>query len=142
VRNPNNYVISDDLFRALSTFNGLIGCNKDVVITGGDRASNDTRGAGPNSMHVRGLGLAADFHVPGQKHIVTANQALKSGLFGGVGWYEEGYRRPGEGPHVHVDLRTRAPGAGPAEWGYNTQGVEQRIPRVDVRFANNCECPP
>jgi RHS repeat-associated protein len=141
VLNPDNYSISDDVWQSLEDFNGLIGCNKDVIITGGDRLPTSTLGEGANSTHVRGL--AADIKVPGQRHIVTANQALKSGLFGGVGWYEEGYRGPnGEGPHTHVDLRRRAKNQGPAEWGYDAKGVYQRIPRVGVTFANNCECAP
>jgi len=64
-------------------------------------------------------GLAADICVPGQTHLQTANQASDSKLFGGVGWYEEGYRGPhGEGPHVHVDLRTKEI----ARWGWDKYG--------------------
>lgn len=58
--------------------------------------------------------LYNDLKVPGQIHLQTANQAAESGLFGGVGWYEEGYHGPrGEGEHVHVNLR----GYG-ARWGF------------------------
>jgi hypothetical protein len=66
--------------------------------------------------------LAADINVPGQLHLLTANQAAESGLFGGVGWYEEGYydpRDPKVGPHVHVDLRK-----GTFRWGHATSGRE------------------
>ena len=142
VLNPNKFPVSDDVWEVLEEFNGLIGCNKDVIITGGDRLATSRLGAGSNSTHVQGI--AADIRVPGQSHVVTANQALKSGLFGGVGWYEEGYRGPnGEGPHAHVDLRRRAKGQRPAEWGYDAKGVlYARIPSVATTFANNCECAP
>jgi len=102
------YPVSADVLEALWEFNRLIGCDKDVVITGGDRPSDRKIGSGGNSQHVRKR--AADIFVPGQLHIITANQAIKSGLFGGVGWYEEGYRGPNnEGPHTHVDLREKKP---------------------------------
>jgi hypothetical protein len=69
-------------------------------------------------MHVKNL--AADIAVPGQSNIATANQAAQSGLFGGIGWYEEGYRGSGgEGPHVHVDLRKYV-----ARWGFEASGYE------------------
>jgi RHS repeat-associated protein len=103
VLNPKGYPVSSDVMEALWEFNRLIGCDKDIVITGGDRPRGSKLGARDNSPHVRKL--AADIFVPGQLHLVTANQAIKSGLFGGVGWYEEGYRGPNnEGPHTHVDL--------------------------------------
>ena len=65
---------------------------------------------------------------------------LQSGLFGGVGWYEGGYRGPkGEGPHVHVDLRTE----GPARWGYRADGeyTKASIPFYTVTLnPNGCPC--
>jgi RHS repeat-associated protein len=114
VLNPDNYPISNKVFRALWKFNRYIGCDKDVVITGGNRP-NDTLG-------YHRLNLAADIKVPGQSHLLTANQASRSGLFGGVGWYQEGYRDPsikGSGPHVHVDL-----GPPNRRWGFDSNGIE------------------
>ena len=116
VLNPRNYPISPDVRRALEHFNTYIGADKDVLITGGDRPVSSRLGARGRSTHVQGI--AADVVVPGQAHSVTTYQAIESGLFGGVGWYEEGYRGPeGEGPHVHVDLRRV-----PATWGYDREG--------------------
>jgi uncharacterized protein YcbK (DUF882 family) len=116
VLNPDNFPIQPDVQQALENFNQQIGTNKDVVITGGDRPASSDLGASSASTHTEGI--AADIKVPGQTHLQTANQADKSGLFGGVGWYEEGYRGPhGEGPHVHVDLRE-----GTARWGYDKNG--------------------
>ena len=78
--------------------------------------------------------------VPGQLNIVTANEASQSGLFGGVGWYEEGYRGlNGEGPHTHVDLRQN----GPARWGFPAKGrpTHGYFPKYDVQLnPNNCGC--
>jgi hypothetical protein len=96
-------------------------------------------GAGSNSTHVKGL--AADIFVPGQQHIETGNQAIKCKMFGGIGWYQEGYTGPnGEGPHVHVDLRP-----GTALWGYYADGTETHgyIPPYPVHInpaASGCNC--
>jgi uncharacterized protein YcbK (DUF882 family) len=118
VLNPNNFSISPKVQLALERFNNYIGQNYDVVITGGNRPASSNLGAGASSTHVQGI--AADIIVPGQSHLQTANQAAESGFFGGVGWYEEGYRGPfGEGPHVHVDLRR-----GNARWGFSKTGEE------------------
>ena len=116
VLNPENYPISKEVHQSLEKFNEYIGSDKDVIITGGDRPSDSKIGA-PSSTHKRGL--AADIKVPGQSHLETANQASDSGIFGGVGWYEEGYHNPstGAGPHTHVDLRE-----GKARWGYDKEG--------------------
>jgi RHS repeat-associated protein len=123
VLNPQHYPISDIVLHALQEFNAYIGMDSDVVITGGNRRLDCNLGAGKKSTHVEGL--AADIYVPGQPHILTANQAKDSGIFCGIGWYEEGYRGPhGEGPHVHVDLREK-----PATWGYDWTGkYYRRIP--------------
>jgi RHS repeat-associated protein len=113
VKNPNNYPVSPKVLEALSKFNDYIGQDKDIVITGGDR---------PADPGTHGQELAADIKVPGQPHLQTANQASDSGMFGGVGWYEEGYRNPRDpkvGPHVHVDIRD-----GTARWGYDKTGRE------------------
>ncbi len=137
VLNPNGYIFADELFFKLWEFNRLIGCDRDVLITGGNRSSDSSLGSGKKSTHV--LGIAADILVIGQSHIYTANQAAESGLFSGIGWYEEGYRGPnGEGPHVHVDLRTD----GPARWGYSANGERQRgfFPKVNA-ILNSSECP-
>ncbi|RMG35887.1 MAG: hypothetical protein D6732_08935, partial [Methanobacteriota archaeon] len=117
VLNPNGYTVSADVMAALQKFNKFIGCDKDIVITGGNRPKNSKIGAGRTSTHTRGL--AADIKVPGQLHLQTANQAIQSGLFGGVGWYEEGFYDPRTkaGPHVHVDLRP-----GTARWGFDRTG--------------------
>jgi RHS repeat-associated protein len=118
VLNPNGFPVSGAVMGALQNFNKCIGCDKDVVVTGGDRPASSRLGAGSNSMHVRHL--AADIVVPGQLNILTANQAEQCGMFGGIGWYQEGYRGAnGEGPHVHVDLRS-----GKARWGYYADGRE------------------
>lgn len=117
VLNPRHYVVSDSVMRALNAFNRLIGCDRDILITGGDRPRSSVLGARSGSLHTRGL--AADIRVPGQRNLQTANQAARSGLFNGVGWYEEGYQgENGEGPHVHVDLRAGPP----ARWGYSASG--------------------
>lgn len=117
--NPPRAVISEDVLEAPRKFNQKIGCDKDIYITGGNRKPTSKLGAGSKSKHV--LGLAADVYVSGQSHLETANQALASGLFGGIGWYEEGYSGAnGEGPHVHVDVRTN----GPARWGFGKTGTE------------------
>jgi RHS repeat-associated protein len=112
VLNPKNYTVGDEILDALWDFNRYIGCDKDVVITGGNRP-NDTSGYHRTNQ-------AVDFYVPGQTHIVTANQVGRGGMFGRVGWYEEGYRDPntkGSGAHVHGDL-------GPANrrWGFDRNG--------------------
>ena len=63
---------------------------------------------------------AADIKVHGWPHLKTANEAERSELFGGIGWYEEGYRNPSDpksGPHLHVDLRD-----GQARWGFDKSG--------------------
>jgi RHS repeat-associated protein len=104
ILNPTRRPISAAVRRALEDFNACIGYDKDIAITSGDRPRSSPLGVGAASRHAQGI--AADFVVPGQAHSVTAYQAIASGLFGGVGWYEEGYRGPqNEGPHVHVDLR-------------------------------------
>jgi RHS repeat-associated protein len=113
VLNPNNYPVQPAVLKALESFNEYIGLCKDIVITGGDR---------PGDRLSHGQGLAADIRVPGEMHLLIANQAASSGLFGGVGWYEEGYfnpRDPKVGPHVHVDLRK-----GTYRWGYERSGKE------------------
>ena len=138
VLNPSGYPVSPDVMNALWDFNSLIGCNKDIVITGGDRKPDSKLGARSDSTHVQGI--AADITVPDQLNIVTANEASQSGLFGGVGWYEEGYRGPnGEGPHTHVDLRKN----GPARWGFPAKGrpTQGYFPNYEVQLnANNCGC--
>src|SRR5271157_2138528 len=139
VLNPNNYSVSGSVMGALQQFNKCIGCDKDVVITGGDRPPSATIGAGSNSTHVKHL--AADIVVPGQLNIVTANQAEQCGGFGGIGWYQEGYRGPkGEGPHVHLDLR-----GGTARWGYYADGRETHgsIPFAPTEInlsPSGCKC--
>ncbi len=106
VLNPHNYPVSEVVQQALEEFNTYIGLGNDIVIAGGNRRPDCNLGAGRKSTHVEGL--AADIYVPGQLHIITANRARDSGIFCGIGWYEEGYRGPhGEGPHVHVDLREK-----------------------------------
>ncbi|MBI3773004.1 MAG: hypothetical protein HY272_09930 [Gammaproteobacteria bacterium] len=138
VLNPNGWPVSPDVMNSLWEFNRLIGCNKDVVITGGDRSADSKLGAGSSSSHVQHI--AADIMVPGQSHLETANQAGQSGLFGGVGWYEEGYRGPnGEGPHTHVDLRKN----GPARWGHPRKGQAMHgyFPKYDVKLnPSTCGC--
>lgn len=125
VRNPDGYDVSPEVMHRLEEFSGRIG--KPVVITGGKRNAGSQLGAGKHSQHV--VGAAADFYVPGQEHLETANQAMESGLFNGVGWYEEGYRGPnGEGPHVHVDLRPLSPGEAIKQWGKTHGGADVRIP--------------
>jgi len=112
VLNPNNYPVSDDVMLRLRIFNLYIGCQFDIVITSGYRSS----GTGYHPKN-----LAADIYVPGQDHLTTANQAIRSGLFGGVGWYQEGWSDPsipGSGPHAHVDIRDM-PSYGPVVWGYD-----------------------
>ncbi|MBI3343676.1 MAG: VCBS repeat-containing protein [Gammaproteobacteria bacterium] len=127
VRNPNNYPISPQVQQGLQNFNNYIGQDYDVVITGGNRSASSNLGAGSQSQHV--LGNAADIYVPGQSNLQTANQALSSGLFSGIGWYEEGYRGPnGEGPHVHVDMRPGRTPQNPAQWGYDRNGNYGSIP--------------
>lgn len=117
VFNPHGYPVSQAVIYALEKLNGFMGCDKDIYITGGNRPPSSKLGTGANSTHVQGL--AADIVVNGQLNIVTANFADQSGLFGGVGWYEEGYAGPnGEGPHVHVDLRQN----GRARWGFPANG--------------------
>jgi len=117
--NPGGAIISDAVLDALREFNRQIGCDKDIYITGGDRKPTSKLGAGSSSTHVQGL--AADIRVDGQTHLETATQARLSGIFGGIGWYEEGYAGPnGEGPHTHVDIRTN----GPAIWGFDRNGKE------------------
>jgi uncharacterized protein YcbK (DUF882 family) len=138
VLNPKNYHVSPDVMDALWKLNDQIGCSKDIVITGGDRPPSSNLGAGSTSTHAQGI--AADISVPGQPHLETANQASESGLFGGVGWYEEGYRGPnGEGPHTHVDLRN-----GKARWGHPAKGpyMPGYFPAYEVKLNkdNNCSC--
>jgi len=139
VLNPNGYPISPPVMAALQKFNREIGCDKDVVIAGGDRPPSSKLGAGSNSTHVQHL--AADIIVPGQPNIETANQAEQSSLFGGVGWYEEGYSGPnGEGPHVHLDLRR-----GTARWGFPAHGdpTHGYIPPYPAPLnpsPSNCDC--
>jgi uncharacterized protein YcbK (DUF882 family) len=138
VLNPRNYPISKRMVDALWAFNRYIGCDKDVEITGGDRPNDDE-----GSPHRDGI--AADIKVPGQLHLLTANQAIRSGLFGGVGWYQEGYFDPkkrGSGPHVHVDF-----GAKGRRWGYDVNGREynKRIPYLsptpnEGKEKNDCRC--
>ncbi len=139
VLNPQNYPVSPGVMTALDELNRLIGCNKDIVITGGNRDPSSTLGAGSKSTHAQGI--AADIKVSGQSHLETANQAAASGLFGGVGWYQEGYRGPhGEGPHTHVDLRSGAP----KRWGYPANGPSMpRFPPYPVQLnTNGCRCTP
>ncbi len=125
VRNPRGYEVSPEVMERLDEFSQTI--DKPVVITGGDRPSTSDIGAGRRSQHV--VGTAADIYVPDQTHLETANQALESGMFNGVGWYEEGYRGPnGEGPHVHVDLRPLSPEDPPKQWGQPKDGPPGRIP--------------
>lgn len=72
-----------------------------------------------------------DIVVPGQLSIETGNQAAQSGLFSGIGWYEEEYTGPqDEGPHTHVDVQT----TGPARWGLPATGPETATSR-DIRLS-------
>jgi uncharacterized protein YcbK (DUF882 family) len=133
VLNPNNYRIRPHVQRALEEFNNYIGEDKDIVITGGDRDADSPLGSGSSSQHAKGN--AADIAVPGQTHLETANQAKRSKIFSGVGWYEEGYQGTnGEGPHVHVDLRPRPPGDERVrEWGYDRKGNTGPIPPYEPK---------
>jgi RHS repeat-associated protein len=136
VLNPNNYPIQPHVWHALEYFNNYIGCDKDIIILGGDRARTSELGAKEKSQHVEKN--AADIRVPDQTHLETANQALKSGIFTGIGWYQEGWegRRRGEGPHTHVDLRPRERSSQPAQWGFDAKGNEPaRIPKYDMNSA-------
>ena len=138
VLNPNGFPVSPDVMNALWEFNRLIGCNKDIVITGGDRPKDSKIGSGSNSTHAQHI--AADIYVPGQPNLETANQADISGLFGGVGWYEEGCRGPkNEGPHTHVDMRKN----GPARWGHPKKGPTMHgyFPKHEVKLnSSDCGC--
>lgn len=118
VFNPGGHPVPGDTGQQLWRFSKQIG--KPVVITGGNRKPDSPLGAGANSQHTLPNSTAIDFYVPAQTHLETANQAKRSGLFTGIGWYQEGYRGPnGEGPHVHVDTRPMAPGRDwPYEWGH------------------------
>ena len=110
VKNPDNYPLSPKVLEALHLFSNYIGKDKTIVVTGGNRE-------GDEGQH--GKNTAADIKVPGQSHLQTANQAADSGLFRGIGWYEEGYYPGGDvGPHVHVDLRKETT----ARWGYDKKG--------------------
>jgi uncharacterized protein YcbK (DUF882 family) len=130
VLNLSNYPVSPNVTEALTKFNDYIGQDKNIVITGGDRGLSSQLGAKNNSQHSKGT--AADIVVPGQSHLETANQALDSKIWSGVGWYQEGYRGPnGEGPHVHVDLRDSRSSENPANWGYDKYGKKQRIPKYE-----------
>ncbi len=137
VWNPSNFPISSEVQRSLDQFNTFIGEDRDIVITGGNRPADSKIGSGSSSTHTRGL--AADIKVLGWSHIKTANKADKSGLFGGIGWYQEGYSDPkkGAGPHVHVDLRK-----GKARWGYDSSGryYEKHFPGYkERRFKKPCD---
>ena len=131
VLNPDNHPISPEVLNKLEGFNEYIGKDKDIVITGGNRSPDTDIGTGSRSTHVRGI--AADIKVPGQPQLKTANQAAGSALFGGVGWYEEGYYDPKTkaGPHVHVDLRE-----GTARWGYDKYGRYYKgyFPKYEEKF--------
>jgi RHS repeat-associated protein len=129
VLNPRNKPISPSVMNALKQFNQCIGCDKDIEITGGDR---------PGDPGQHGKGLAADIIVPGQNHLLTANQAIACGIFGGIGWYQEGYYDPNDpkvGPHVHVDL-----GPSGRVWGHdvNRYPYRGRIPAISVRKNLSC----
>jgi len=131
VLNPNNYPIQPRVLQALEDFNGHIGLCKDIIITGGDS---------PRAGY-HGLRLAADIRVPGQPHLQTANQAVDSGLFNGIGWYEEGYTDPTDpkvGPHVHVDLR---PPRDRFLWGFDRTGRRYRGSFPKYQGPRN-DCPP
>jgi RHS repeat-associated protein len=132
VLNPKGFPVSAGVMQVLEQFNQCVGQDRDIVITGGNRRPTSRLGAGAGSTHVQAL--AADIVVPSQAHAVTAYQALVSGLFGGIGWYEEGFRgQRGEGPHVHVDLRSV-----PATWGHDREGNYYRgLPQLAGR--KSCE---
>ena len=121
VKNPDNYPLSPKVLEALHLFSNYIGKDKTIVVTGGDRPIDSKIGVGSTSQHAKGT--AADIKVLGQSHLKTANQAQDSGLFDGIGWYEEGYYNAAknEGPHVHIDLRGT-----PARWGYDKTGEYHR----------------
>ena len=134
VLNTENKPLSKEVMHRLKMFNLFIGCEFNIVITSGYR--NWGSGYHPKN-------LAADIKVPGQDHLTTANQALRSGLFTGVGWYQEGWYDPADprkGPHVHVDLRTirkrdepfTAWPDDPVVWGYSRFGhyYEDMIPYI------------
>jgi hypothetical protein len=116
---PNGVVLQPNVLKAFQKFNTYIGESHDIHILGGDRDKNSKLGAGSNSQHVKKT--AADFYIPGTTHLESANAAIDSGLFSGVGWYEEGYRGPnGEGPHAHADLRIDRTPLNPAKWGFRS----------------------
>jgi len=127
---------------ALVRFNNFIGTDKDIVILGGDRPANSSLGARDKGQHSPQFKTAADIYVKGQVHLQTANQAIDSKIFSGIGWYEEGYRGPqGEGPHVHVDLRTDRTVNNPAKWGYTKDSMSAGpIPKY-IPPKNEKECP-
>ena len=126
VQNPRDYPISPDVWEALEKFNEYIGCELDIVVTGGDRPKDSPIGAGSGSQHAQGT--AADIKVPDVPHLEIAKAAIESGLFSGIGWYEEGYLGPsGEGPHVHVDLRTKKTPTNPDLWGKTSSGRPNSI---------------
>jgi RHS repeat-associated protein len=144
VLNPENKTVTLRSFYALQRLNACIGCNKDIIITSGIRPQNATVGAGSRSQHV--VGHAVDFKVPGMTHLELAQKTELCGVFGGVGWYEEGLSQNGMGPHVHGDSRQ-----GRFRWGYYADGTRTRgyIPNdpstiVSIQtFPNSCdgECP-
>ncbi|TKB75485.1 MAG: hypothetical protein E8D46_01305 [Nitrospira sp.] len=124
VLNPDNYNVPSAVMNALWDFNSYVGCDKDITITGGNR---------PGDKAFHGKGMAADIKIPGQDHLTTANQAIRSRIFGGIGWYQEGYYSPIDpkvGPHVHVDIRPERPSG--AIWGFAATGQEfhGKIPPV------------
>lgn len=58
------------------------------------------------SPHLTGEG--ADIHVEGMSNLELAHAAKESGLFTGVGYYENSKPVGGYGAHTHVDTKARS----------------------------------
>jgi hypothetical protein len=58
------------------------------------------------SPHLSGEG--ADIHVAGMSNLELAHAAKASGLFSGIGYYENSKAVGGFGAHTHVDTKSRA----------------------------------
>lgn len=83
-----------------------------IVVSGGRCEYHNAReGGATGSKHVNGE--AADFFFPDEEEKLEFVRLATRLKFGGIGWGVVGDGR------VHLDVRRRMPGSGPATWRYS-----------------------
>jgi hypothetical protein len=101
---------NSSLMRSLLTFADQL--ERDITFNGprsGTRSSSQNAGVNGATQSPHLAGEGADIHVAGMSNLELAHKAAESGLFTGVGHYEDSKHlgAKGFGPHAHVDNKNR-----------------------------------